>query len=98
MSEKKIYLVECISSHRMVYAIEAESKQAAIDTVEFHDQLDEMGQQWIGQTVLSAHPVDQAEYLNQFDEINDYLSGIPLERKMSFIQAVHSKPDTEQSE
>jgi len=98
MNEKKIYLIECISSHRMVYAIEAESKQDAIDTVEFHDQLDEMGQQWIGQTVLSAHPVDQVEYLNQFDEINDYLRDIPQERKLSYIRAVQNKPETEQSE
>jgi hypothetical protein len=95
MSEKKIYLVECISSHRMVYAIEAESKQAAIDTVEFHDELEEMGQQWIGQTVLSAHPVDQAEYLVQFDEINDYLKDMPLERKMSYVRAAARIPDTE---
>jgi len=95
MSEKKIYLVECISSHRMVYAIEAESKQAAIDTVEFQDELDEMGQQWIGQTVLSARSVDQAEYLEQFDEINDYLKDMPLERKMSYVHQVASIPDKE---
>jgi hypothetical protein len=95
MSEKKIYLVECISSHRMVYAIEAESKQAAIDTVEFHDELEEMGQQWIGQTVLSAHPVDQAEYLVQFDEINDYLKDIPLERKMSYVRLAQVNSGTE---
>ena len=96
MSEKRIYLVECISSHRMVYAVEAESKQDAIDTIEFNDQLEEMGQQWVGQTVLSAHPVDQAEYLAQFDDINDYLRDIPQERKMSYIRSAQSKP--EQSE
>jgi hypothetical protein len=39
--------------------------------------------------------VDQAEYLVQFDEINDYLKDIPLERKMSYVRLAQVNSGTE---
>ena len=84
----KIYLVECISQHRMVYAVEAESLEYAKDTVAMDSgspEFKELGQQWIGESIISARAVDEATYLEEFDQINDYLKGWPVEKKLSFI-------------
>lgn len=87
----KIYLVECISQHRMVYAVEAESLEYAKDTVAMDSgspEFKELGQQWIGESIISARAVDEATYLEEFDQINDYLKDWSVEKKLSFINHI----------
>ena len=86
----EIFLVECITQHRIVYAVEAESREHASDIVviESGDRLtsfQELGQQWLGETIVSARPVDEATYLEEFDLINGYLESWSTEKKLSFI-------------
>jgi hypothetical protein len=86
----EIFLVECITQHRIVYAVEAESREHAADIVaiESGDRLtsfQELGQQWLGETIVSARSVDEATYLEEFDLINGYLESWPTEKKLSFI-------------
>ena len=85
----EIFLVECITQHRIVYAVEAESREDASDIVAFESSdstnFQELGQQWLGETIVSARPVDEATYLEEFDLINGYLESWPTEKKLSFI-------------
>jgi hypothetical protein len=85
----EIFLVECITQHRIVYAVEAESQEYAADivTMESGDSTNfkELGQQWLGEVIVSARPVDEATYLQEFDLINDHLKDWPTEKKLSFI-------------
>jgi hypothetical protein len=85
----EIFLVECITQHRIVYAVEAESREDASDIVAIESSdstnFQELGQQWLGETIVSARPVDEATYLEEFDLINGYLESWPTEKKLSFI-------------
>jgi hypothetical protein len=82
----EIFLVECITQHRIVYAVEAESREDASDIVAIESGgFQELGQQWLGETIVSARPVDEATYLEEFDLINGYLESWPTEKKLSLI-------------
>jgi hypothetical protein len=85
----EIFLVECITQHRIVYAVEAESREDASDIVAIESSdstnFQELGQQWLGETIVSARPVDEATYLEEFDLINGYLESWPTEKKLSLI-------------
>lgn len=85
----EIFLVECITQHRIVYAVEAESREHASDIVAIESgdstNFQELGQQWLGETIVSARPIDEATYLEEFDLINGYLESWPTEKKLSFI-------------
>jgi hypothetical protein len=81
----EIFLVECITQHRIVYAVEAESREHASDIVSGDPGPGELGQQWLGEIILSVRPVDEATYLEEFDLINGYLESWPTEKKLSLI-------------
>lgn len=82
---RRIYIVETISQHRCVFAVEADSAQEAIALMEADDYQKEFGQSWLGQVALGAHPVSEDDYIAAFDEITDYLKDQPRERKLSYI-------------
>ena len=82
----KLYIIETISQHRISFCIEAESKAKAIEYLEQANfESDEFGQQWLGQTVILATETTEDNYIEQFDEITDYLQHIPRERKLQYI-------------
>lgn len=82
----KLYIIETISQHRVSFCVEAESKQKAIDILEKTDFEDnEFGQRWLGQTVITAYETQEDQYIEQFDEITDYLKHVPKERKLEYI-------------
>jgi hypothetical protein len=92
MSKKKeteIVLVECISSFRMLYAVEVPkgNKAWALDTVTMQEA-EEVGQEHIGETIVSHRVVDKQEYIRVFDEINNYLESWNDEDKMKYIKKV----------
>lgn len=87
---KKIILVETIATFRHVYAVEAETREEAENKV-WANELEEVGQDFLGEIVVSSREVDNQEYLRVFDEINDYLGNIDIEKKMEFISKI--KPD-----
>lgn len=84
MSEKNIYIVETVSIFRNFFAVKANSKQEAEILVTLN-QCDEMGQQFLNETIFSSKEVTKEEYLKIFDEVNDYLKEWTEEKKLEYI-------------
>ena len=87
-----IFIVETISSHRIRYAVEAHTLEDALDEVSikkdnYDDDWKEMSQHHIGEIVSSGREVTPEEYLQVFNEDNDYLLTLPDELK--FLQINH---------
>lgn len=83
------YLVETISMHRMRYVVDCSAAGHAMDIVAHDEVRDEFSQKHIGESILSAREIDDAEYLRLFDEDNDYLSGWDDEQKFKFVHKVN---------
>jgi hypothetical protein len=86
------FLVETISMFRMRYVIEANNVEHAKDEVvmkagELHE-LREFSQLHLDEMITSAREIDQAEYLRQFDEDNEYLKDWTDEDKLSFVNII----------
>ena len=81
---KKLILVETIATFRHVYAIESETREEAEGKV-WANEVEEMGQDFLGEVVVSSREVDKKEYLCVFDELNDYLKDIDEEKKIKYI-------------
>lgn len=85
------YLIDCISTFRIRYVVEANELEHAYDEVimrEGDDNFAEFSQEHMGQMTIGGREIDDAEYLRQFDEDNDYLKGWPEEDKFQFVNKV----------
>ena len=93
MSEKKIFIVETISQHRLLYAIKAETREEAERFVlnTSAEEIKEMGQNHIGESVFCSYDVDEESYIETFDDINDYLKEWSTEQKLKYINEMESK-------
>ncbi len=93
MSEKKIFIVETISQHRLLYAIKAESREEAEKFVlsADYEELKEMGQNHVGESVFCSYDVDEEGYIETFDDINDYLKDWQPENKLKYINDIKSE-------
>ena len=87
MSEKKIFIVETISQHRLLYAVKAESREKAESFVlnSSAEEIKEMGQNHIGESVFCSYDVDEESYIETFDDINEYLKEWSTEQKLKYI-------------
>jgi len=84
------YLVETVSMFRMRYVIEANNAEHAKDEVTTNEgQLYEFSQLHVDEMITSVREIDQAEYLRQFDEDNEYLKEWADEDKLSFVNVVN---------
>jgi hypothetical protein len=83
------YLVETISVFRMRYVIEANSAADAKNEVTTNvGELAEFSQHHVDELVTTAREIDDAEYLRQFDEDNEYLKDWTEGQKFSFVNAI----------
>ena len=88
------YLVETVSIFRIRYVVEANDPTHAADEVvanagSLNDgSLHEFSQKHLDETISSVREIDNAQYLLQFDEDNDYLSGWTDEQKFNFVNVV----------
>lgn len=82
---KKLYIVETVSMHRMAYCIEAESQVEAEGILNTRELPNEFGQTHIGENIFYTQEVTEKDYLELFDDLNDYLTHIPTERKLAYI-------------
>lgn len=74
---------------RMRYVIEANNAEHAKDEVTMNNgQLYEFSQLHLDETITSVREIDQAEYLRQFNEDNEYLKDWTDENKLSFVNVV----------
>jgi hypothetical protein len=86
-----IVLVECVSMFRMRYAVETpdDHPEYALDSV-VCDELEEMSQEHLGETIVSYRAVSKEEYLKIYDTDNEYAKSWTDEQKMKYI---HKIPD-----
>lgn len=86
MTDKRLFIVETVSSHRIAYCIEAETQEEAEQYVLNPTlEIDEFGQKHIAENLLSVMQVSQDGYIAMFDYLNEYISHIPEERKLDYI-------------
>jgi hypothetical protein len=79
-----LYLVRTITTFRHLYALEADSIEDAKALVQ-GGNVEEVGQEFLTETVVRIEKSSKEEYLKQFDMINDYLKNWSEEKKLSFI-------------
>lgn len=84
MTDKVWVMVECISTFRMRYMVEApaDHPEYALDDVTMQTAK-EFSQEWLGETIVSDRVMTTAEALAQCDLDNDYCSGWTDEQKIN---------------
>lgn len=86
---KKLVLVEAISQYRMTYVMEVEDDIAhARAVITKGEVIEEMCQEWLGETIFSHQEITDEEYLKIFNERNDYLETWTDEQKRKYIYRV----------
>jgi len=83
-TEEKLYLVETVNIFRHRYAVKAENIEQA-KTLVNNNALEELSQEHIQELVISSREINEAEYLDIFDNDNDYLKSWTKEQKLSMI-------------
>lgn len=76
------FMIEALSQYRMTYVIEADTKEQALEFMDQNEYLDELGQKWLGEIILSSREVTDEETIRVFDEMNDYLVSWTPDRKL----------------
>jgi len=84
------YLVEALSQYRMVYVVDTENAEWAKDSVAA-EEVQEFGQDWLGETIVSAREIDDDEAIRVHDELNDYLKGWTREQKLARVHKAEEK-------
>lgn len=82
-----LYIVETVSMFRHRYAIRARSLEHAYDTV-VCNEASEFSQQHIDENIVTGRKITQEEYLEIFDQDNDYLRSWTQEQKLESIHTV----------
>jgi hypothetical protein len=85
--EMKTYIVETVSMFRHRYAVRAQSLEHAYDTV-VCNEAEEFSQQHIDENIVSGREISEEEYLELFDQDNDYLKSVDTDKKLKYIHTV----------
>jgi len=84
-----LYLVDSISMFRMRYVVDCDSAAEAELLVKNHvgdDIIKEFSQHHVGEPIAGVRKLGtEAEYLELFDEDNDYLADWPVDKKLNYI-------------
>ena len=91
MEEKKLYVVDVVSTFRMRYVVEAKQEDHAWDEVVVNENnidFKEFSQHHIGTHIFSSQEIDKEKYLKLFDQDNSYLSKWTDEEKLNLINKV----------
>jgi hypothetical protein len=89
--EKKLYVVDVMSTFRMRYVVEAKREDHAWDEVvvrESDTEFKEFSQHHIGTHIFSSREVNKEQYLKLFDEDNSYLAKWTDEQKFNMINKI----------
>lgn len=81
------YLVECVAQYRMVYAIDADSPESAVEVVR-EGKVEELGQTYLGDVILHTRNVDDTEILRVFDEMSPWCKSWEPEKKLQQVHVV----------
>lgn len=85
--EMDIYIVETVSTFAMKYAIRAKSAEHAMDTVVM-EEIDDTWQKHIGENIVRARKVTKQDYLQEFDQDNNYLRDWSEDQKLNMITVI----------
>ena len=95
--EKKLYLVDVMSTFRMRYVVEARNEGDAMDEVtcgEVDMDFKEFSQEHIGTHIFSSREISKKEYLELFDKDNDYLKTWSKSQKFEIINEIDYEEDS----
>ena len=87
-----LFIVETVQIFRHAYAIECEKAEYAKDYVTC-EEVEEFGQTHLDELITSVREVTTMEYLNQFDEMSDYLKNWKPTQKLRFIKNAADSTD-----
>lgn len=69
-----LYIVECISTHKLYYAIRSEKKKTELNNIikeKLADgTLENFAQRWAGEKVESVNEVTEEEFIKRFNRLN----------------------------
>lgn len=84
------YLIETISTSRHRYVFEANNEQDAINEMDYLDcdDIKEFSQLHIGEDVSHSREISDEEYMELFNEDNEYFSRWTDELKLSLINKI----------
>ena len=94
--EKKLYLVEVVSTFRIRYVVEARSEEHALDEVtmeESNSEFEEFSQEHIGTQIFGSREMTEEQYFELFDKDNGYLKTWTVEQKKRFINTIDYKDE-----
>jgi hypothetical protein len=89
--EKKLYLVETVSMFRMRYVVEAREASHAEDEFVMEigkDSFKEFSQHHMDEVIVSTRELSATDYMNLFNQDNDYLKSWSDQQKMSMINKI----------
>ena len=86
-TEENLYLVETVSIFRHRYAVRARSLEHAYDSVTMNEAA-EFSQQHIDENIVSGRTITQEQYLEIFDQDNDYLQSWTEEQKINLVNTI----------
>lgn len=83
----KLFIVDCVSSHRVSYVVRCKNEDHAADTV-IMQEAQEFSQEHITEDITRIREITEEEYLKIFDKDNAYLKSWDDEQKKSLIHNV----------
>ena len=89
--EKKLYVVDVMSTFRMRYVVEAKNEDHAWDEVvcnEHNTDFKEFSQVHVGTHIFDSREITKEQYMEMFDKDNSYLSKWTDEQKLGMINVV----------
>ena len=101
VEEKKLYVVDVVSTFRMRYVVEAKSEEHALDEVTMEESnLDfkEFSQEHIGTHIFSSREIDEKQFFEMFDRDNDYLAEWPEVKKLNYINRINYEENSSNGE
>jgi hypothetical protein len=92
----KKYMVETVSIFRIRYVVEAKEATHATDEVVMRlsdTDFDEFSQYHVDEVISSVREISDEDYLNTFNEDNDYLKNWSDEQKFGFVHRIDYKEE-----
>ena len=83
----KLFLVDCVSSHRTSYVVRCNSAEHAADAVIMNEAA-EFSQSHLGENISRVTEITKKQYMELFDKDNDYLKTWDEDQKLNFIHTV----------
>ena len=87
VDDMDIYIVETVSTFAMKYAIRAKSAEHAMDTVVM-EEVNDICQKHVGENIVRARKVTKQDYLEEFDQDNDYLRDWSEDQKLNMVTVI----------